>query len=94
MFEENTYGPEPTPTYAAFWGDAQNRLLLDRSINAFCPVRLIHGQCDPDVPWQLSLRLAGALLSGDIQVTLVKDCDHRLSRDADIALLLRTIESL
>lgn len=94
VYEENPYGPEPTPTYAAFWRDAQNRVMLDRTIRIACPVHLIHGQRDADVPWEISLRLADALLSDEVQVTLVKDGDHRLSRDQDIALLLRTIESL
>ena len=94
VFEDNPYGPDPTPTYAAFWADAQNRLMLGRAISIGCPVRLIHGQRDTDVPWDTSLKLADALLSDAVQVTLVKDGDHRLSRGADIALLLRTIESL
>lgn len=94
VLEDNPYGPEPTPTHAGFWRDGQDRLMLDRSIPVFCPVRLIHGQCDADVPWDISLRLAGALLSDQVQVTLVKDGDHRLSRGEDIALLLRMIESL
>ncbi len=94
VFEDNPYGPEPTPTHAAFWSDAQNRLMLERSIIVFCPVRLLHGQRDADVPWDISLRLADALLSDDIQVVLVKDGDHRLSRDADIALLIRTVANL
>lgn len=94
VLEDNPYGPEPTPTYAAFWCDAQNRLMLGRAINITCPVRLIHGQRDDDVPWDISLRLADALLSDAVQVTLVKDGDHRLSREQDIALLLRTIASL
>jgi len=68
--------------------------LLDSAIALDCPVRLLHGQADPDVPWQLSLRLAEALRSADVQVTLIKDGDHRLSRDADIALLLRTVAAL
>jgi pimeloyl-ACP methyl ester carboxylesterase len=94
LFEDNPYGPEPTPTYPAFWADGQANLLLDKQIPIDSPVRLIHGQADPDVPWELSLRLAKALRSADVQVTLVKDGDHRLSRDADIALLLRTIADL
>ena len=57
-------------------------------------MRLIHGQADPDVPWQTSLRLAEALRSADVQVLLIKDGDHRLSREADIALLLATIDRL
>jgi pimeloyl-ACP methyl ester carboxylesterase len=94
VFEDNPYGPDPTPTHAAFWADGQANLLLNDAIALACPVRLIHGQADPDVPWEVSLRLAAALRSDDVQVTLVKDGDHRLSRDADIALLLRTVAAL
>jgi len=94
VLEENAYGPQPTPTFPGFWADGQANLLLDTDIALACPVRLLHGQRDPDVPWELSLRLAEQLHSDDVQVVLIKDGDHRLSRDADIALLLRTLESL
>ena len=94
VFEDNPYGPEPTPTHATFWADGEANRLLDAEIRLYCPVRLLHGQADPDVPWQISLRLAEALRSDDVQVVLIKDGDHRLSRDADIALLLSTIAAL
>ena len=94
LYEDNPYGPEPTPTHARFWQDGEANRLLDGTIALDCPVRLLHGQRDPDVPWQLSLRLAEALRSGDVQVTLIKDGDHRLSRDADIALLLQSLAAL
>ncbi|MFM5948166.1 MAG: alpha/beta fold hydrolase [Novosphingobium sp.] len=94
VLEENAYGPQPTPTYPAFWADGQVNLLLDQEIPLDCPVRLLHGQQDPDVPWELSLQLAEALRSADVQVTLIKDGDHRLSRDSDLALLLRTLAAL
>ncbi len=94
LYEDNPYGPEPTPTHAMFWQDGARLRLLGQPIALDCPVRLIHGQADPDVPWEVSLRLAQALRSADVQVSLIKDGDHRLSRDADIALLLRTIAAL
>ena len=94
VFEENAYGPQPTPTFAGFWADGQSNLLLGTEIAIGCPVRLLQGQQDPDVPWEVALRLAKALRSGDVQVTLIKDGDHRLSRDCDIALLLRTLAAL
>ncbi len=94
VFEDNPYGPEPTPTHAAFWADGQAQRLLGGGIALTCPVRLLHGQRDPDVPWELALTLAEQLHSDDVQVTLIKDGDHRLSRDGDIALLLRTISEL
>jgi len=94
VLEDNPYGPEPTPTHAAFWADGQAQRLLEAPIPLTCPVRLLHGQRDPDVPWELALQLAEQLHSDDVQVTLIKNGDHRLSRDADIALLLRIIAEL
>ena len=94
VWEDNPYGPEPTPTHARFWQDAQRHRQLAGMIALDCPVRLIHGQRDADVPWDVSLRLSAALRSPEVQVTLVKDGDHRLSRAQDIALLLRVIEAL
>lgn len=93
VYEENPYGPEPTPTHGAFWQDAEALRVLDRTIAIDCPVRLLHGQRDADVPWDVSLRTAEALRSDDVQVTLIKDGDHRLSREQDIALLLQTVAS-
>jgi pimeloyl-ACP methyl ester carboxylesterase len=94
IFEANPYGPEPTPTHPGFWFDGQAQRQLDGEIPLDCPVRLLHGQDDAEVPLDISLRLARALRSQDVQVTLVKGGDHRLSREGDIALLLRTVASL
>ena len=95
IYEENAYGPEQTPTHPGFYKDAKALASsLAGSVPIKCPVRLIHGQADPDVPWQVSLGIAEKLQSADIQVTLVKDGDHRLSREQDINLLLRTIAAL
>ncbi len=92
VLEDNPYGPEPTPTHPGFFADAETLLQLDDEIAIDAPVRLLHGQRDADVPWGTSLRLAEKLRSDDIQVTLVKDGDHRLSRDSDIALLKAQVE--
>lgn len=94
VYEDNPYGPEPTPIHPGFWADAQAQRLLGGAIALECPVRLLHGQDDDVVPPEISLRLARALRSEDVQVTLVKGGDHRLSRDSDIALLLRTVAAL
>lgn len=94
LLQENPYGPEPTPTYPQFWTDAQARRLLDASIPFAGPVHLLQGQRDDVVPWQVALRLAEALRSDEVQVTLVKDGDHRLSREADIALLARAVDGV
>ncbi len=93
IYEDNPYGPEPTPTHAGFYADGEASKRLDgQEIAITCPVRLLHGQNDADVPWELSLKLAAALRSDNIQVTLVKDGDHRLSRDEDIALLTAQVD--
>lgn len=94
VYEDNPYGPEPTPIHAGFWADGQANLVLRAELALDCPVRLLHGQADTDVPWDISLRLAERLRSAAVQVTLIKDGDHRLSRDADIALLLSAIATL
>lgn len=94
VFDENPYGPEPTPMHSAFWADGQAQRQLTGTIAIDAPVRLLHGQRDADVPWEISARLAEALRSDDVQVTYIKDGDHRLSRPQDIALLLRTIGGL
>ena len=94
VFEDNPYGPEPTPTHPGFWADGQALRQLEQEVPLDCPVRLLHGQDDADVPPEVSLRLSAALRSSDVQVTLVKGGDHRLSREQDIALLLRTVAAL
>ncbi len=94
IYEDNPYGPEPTPTYAKFWHDADAQRMLGRSIAIDAPVRLLHGQRDADVPWEISLKLAAALRSDNVQTLFIKDGDHRLSREADIALLIATCAQL
>ena len=81
-------------TTSGFWTSGQSMRLLDSDIAIDCPVRLLHGQDDAEVPPEISLRLARALRSQDVQVTLIKGGDHRLSRDGDIALMLRTVAAL
>jgi pimeloyl-ACP methyl ester carboxylesterase len=74
--------------------DGRRHLLLHAPIRLNCPVRLLHGQQDPDVPWELSLRIAERVESQDVRVVLIKDGDHRLSRPEDLALLRRTLATL
>jgi len=92
LFQDNPYGPDPTPTHSGFFADGEANLLLDRPINITCPVHLLHGQRDSDVPWETSLKLAAALRSDAVQVTFTKDGDHRLSRDTDIARLKAEVD--
>jgi pimeloyl-ACP methyl ester carboxylesterase len=67
---------------------------MRREIALDCPVRLVHGQRDVSVPWQTSIALAERLRSRDIVITLVKDGDHRLSGEADLRRLARTLDEL
>jgi pimeloyl-ACP methyl ester carboxylesterase len=90
----NPYGPAPTVYTRRFWQAGEASRLMHKPVEIDCPVRLIHGQRDPDVPWAQSVRLAELIRSEDVQVTLVKGGDHRLSQEADIALLIRTVEDV
>ena len=74
--------------------EARAHLVMRAPIPLTCPIRLLHGMEDPDVPWQTSLTLADRVAGSDVQLTLIKDGDHRLSRDSDLALLLQTLKAL
>lgn len=71
--------------------DGRKHLLLGGPIAISCPVRLLHGQRDPDVPWETALRIAERLNTLDVRLTLIKDGEHRLSRPQDLALLSATL---
>ncbi len=74
--------------------EGRDHLLLGSPLSTGCPVRILHGIEDPDVPWQLSLEIAETLTCDDLTITLVKDGDHRLSTPANLRLLTDTIDSL
>ena len=93
LYVPSQYG-EPTPITRRLIEDGAKHLLLGGRIPIRCPVRLLHGQADPDVPWELSLRVAEQVETPDVRVVLVKDGDHRLSRPADLALLRQTVAAL
>ncbi|AQA00532.1 alpha/beta hydrolase [Sphingopyxis sp. QXT-31] len=92
--EDTPYSDQPYVTTRAFWQSGEANRLLEAPIPLACPVRLLHGQEDGDVPPDISLGLAAALASDDVQVTLVKGGDHRLSRGTDIALLIDSVARL
>jgi pimeloyl-ACP methyl ester carboxylesterase len=85
------YGEAPYVTTRPFWESAEGLRLMHADLAIDCPVRLLHGQADADVPWTWSLEIAARLRSADVQTVLVKDGDHRLSREGDIALLIVTL---
>lgn len=91
---EDDYGGTPYPVTRALIEDGRQHLLLHGPINLACPVRLIHGQQDADVPWRTALRLQEHLASDDVEVTIVKSATHRLSEPGDIARMEEVLEGL
>ncbi len=90
---EGPYG-EAQVTTAAFWSSGQQLTLLDEDIAVDCPVRLVHGDCDTDVPLEVAFRTKAALRSSDVQLLVLKGGRHRLSEPHEIDAILRTVEAL
>ena len=88
------YDEEPTVITRALIEDGRNHLLLNKPLPLTCPLRILQGRQDPDVPWQHALRLEEAYEGTDVQITLIKDGDHRLSREQDLALLTAKLDRL
>jgi pimeloyl-ACP methyl ester carboxylesterase len=88
------YSPEPSVFTWKLIEEGRNHLLLDKTLALPCPVRLLHGQSDPDVPWEYSLQIAQHVEAPEVVTTFVKGGDHRLSTPADIARLIATVEEL
>jgi pimeloyl-ACP methyl ester carboxylesterase len=87
------YG-EPLPFTWRLVEEGRKHLLLRAPVPLACPVRLLHGTADDDVPWETSRRLADMLVSRDVALTLVKDGGHRLSEPHELALLGAAVGSL
>lgn len=90
----SAYGPEPYPISRRALEEASAHFVLSRRLDFGFPVRLLHGTADADVSSDLSLRLAGAIDGPDTAVTLIPGGDHRLSGDADLALIGRALDQL
>lgn len=88
------YSDAPYTITRALIEDARDHLVLRGPIALDLPVRLIHGDADPDVPWTQSQKLMAVLAGDDVTLTLVKDGDHRLSTPRDLARLTATVEAL
>jgi len=91
--QPSAYGA-PYPVTATLIEDGREHLLLRAPIAIGCPVHLLHGQRDPDVPWRTALRLAERLRSEDVTIELVKSGDHRLSTEADLARITAALARL
>ena len=84
------YG-EPYPITRGLIEEGRKHLLLGSMIETGCPVRILQGVQDPDVPWNHAVELTSRLAQDDVVLTLVKDGDHRLSRAEDIARLIEAV---
>jgi len=93
-YQPSDYSETPYPITLALIEDGRLHLLLERPIAVHCPVWLIHGMADAEVPWEHAPMIADRLLSQHVTVTLVKDGDHRLSRDEDLARLCRVVDQV
>ena len=88
------YSPEPYLVTRRLIEEGRHHLLLDGMIETGCPVRILQGVLDPDVPWRHAVELVSRLASDDVVLTLVKDGDHRLSRPEDIERQIRAVAEL
>ncbi len=85
------YSPEPYLVTRQLIEEGRNHLLMGGMIETGCPVRILQGVEDPDVPWRHAVELVSRLASDEVDLTLVKDGDHRLSRPEDIERLIRAV---
>lgn len=91
MEELSEYSPEPNIFTKALFEDGRENLVMQGVMDIGCPVHIIQGMEDPDVPYRHALKLIEYLPNDSVTMTLVKDGDHRLSRDQDIELILDAV---
>ena len=84
----------PYPITRALIEEGRNHLLLGSAIEVGCPVRILQGAQDPDVPWQHAFALAHRLPAEDVVLTMIQDGDHRLSRPQDIARIMAAVAEM
>jgi pimeloyl-ACP methyl ester carboxylesterase len=92
--EQSTYSEAPYPVTRELIEDGRHHLVLRASIPVTCPVRLLHGMRDADVPWNTSRRLLERLEVADATLTLIKDGEHRLSREEDLKRIFAAVDEL
>jgi pimeloyl-ACP methyl ester carboxylesterase len=89
----SAYG-EPYPITRALIEEGRSHLLLGSTIEVGCPVRILQGAQDPEVPWQHAFALAHRLPVDDVVLTVIQDGDHRLSRPQDIARMIAAVAEI
>jgi pimeloyl-ACP methyl ester carboxylesterase len=94
MEEPSEYSDEPNVFTKALFDDGDRNRVMTGPIRTGCPVHIIQGMADPDVPYTHAMKLVEFLPAEDVTMTLVKDGDHRLSREQDIELILRSVDAL
>jgi pimeloyl-ACP methyl ester carboxylesterase len=87
------YG-DPYPITRALIEEGRNHLLLGSKIDVGCPIRILQGAQDPDVPWQHAFTLAQRLPADDVVLTMIQDGDHRLSRPQDISRIVAAVAEI
>ena len=92
--QPNAYGPEPQVTTFAFWKSGEALRLLHEPVAVDCPVRLVHGDADIEVPVEIAFRTMRQLRSADVQLRVLKGGGHRLSERHEIEAILRTVAEL
>ncbi len=90
----STYSAEPVPITKTLIEEGRRHLLLGSIIRTYCPVHIIQGLADRDVPWRHATTLAEHLVGDPVTLTLVEDGDHRLSRGTDLARLRAAVDAL
>jgi len=88
------YDPAGYPISRALLEDGARWSILPGPVSITAPTRILQGGADPDVPWRHALELATALESEDVVFTLIRDGDHRLSRESDLARLIAALEEV
>jgi pimeloyl-ACP methyl ester carboxylesterase len=88
----SAYGEEPYPITRGLIEEGRNHLLLEGLIETRCPVHILQGVQDPDVPWRHAVELVSRFSRDDVVLTLIKDGDHRLSRPEDIDRLITAVK--
>ena len=93
-YQPSEYADEPYPITLRLIEDARKNLLLQQSVPIRCPLHLIHGIEDDEVPWEHAIKVARAFQTNDVTLTFIKDGDHRLSRERDLEKIFAAVDQM